>query len=40
MTTRMSARVPIALLAGLAILVTLFRNLKSIDVEDLGSLKG
>ena len=25
---------------GLAILVTLFRNLKSIDVDDLGSLKG
>ena len=25
---------------GLAILVTLFRNLKSINVDDLGSLKG
>ena len=25
---------------GLAILVTLFRNLRSIDVEDLGALKG
>jgi len=25
---------------GLAILVVLFRNLRSIDVEDLGSLKG
>ncbi|MBU6191507.1 MAG: NADH-quinone oxidoreductase subunit NuoK [Betaproteobacteria bacterium] len=25
---------------GLAILVALFRNLRSIDVEDLGSLKG
>jgi NADH-quinone oxidoreductase subunit K len=25
---------------GLAILVTLFRNLKSIDVDDLGTLKG
>ena len=25
---------------GLAILVALFRNLQSIDVEDLGSLKG
>ena len=25
---------------GLAILVTLFRNLRSIDVDDLGSLKG
>ena len=25
---------------GLAILVALFRNLKSINVEDLGSLKG
>jgi NADH-quinone oxidoreductase subunit K len=25
---------------GLAILVVLFRNLRSIDVEDLGSLNG
>jgi len=25
---------------GLAILVVLFRNLRSIDVEDLGSMKG
>jgi NADH-quinone oxidoreductase subunit K len=25
---------------GLAILVVLFRSLRSIDVEDLGSLKG
>ena len=25
---------------GLAILVVLFRNLRSVDVEDLGSLKG
>ena len=25
---------------GLAILIVLFRNLKSIDVDDLGSLKG